>query len=340
MKHSNKIFQRGLFFLLTISFIVSCTVDDKLESPTETDLVIQEKAAGNILEFGSFQELETFISDRLTSHRDLLDESRNMASSMGYYSLLYLYNSNLAEIDSVGLRYEDIPIVNSYDDMLHLLLNQDGEIKIEDKTYRIDGEFVFQYTPTSERFIDQFLREYTEGTIQLDVNESVEYENDLLVFRHENDEIIEFVFDDERQTRGITINDNFSNCSTSHRMKSKQFDGFYLFYSSIGASTKIQKRKRFWFFGWHYYWSTVKRYNRLEYDVEYTGNSTLGYPPVTFTKKGHRYCHCNSASKTFDFAVGIPAPYNFSPNSGAGETVHWAHEFTCNPDTEHRTINY
>jgi|GEM_PF-6021113 len=343
MKNLNKIFRRGMYLLLFVSFTISCTVDDKLSEPTATDLDLQQNVSSNILEFVSFQELEDFIADRIINERDLLDESRIMASNTGYHSLLYIYNSNLAELDSVGISYEDVAIVNSYDDMLHLLLNQDGEVRIEAKTYRIDGEFVFQYTDNSERFINEFLNEYRAGSIRLEVNESVEYGDGLLVFRHENDEVIEFIFDDEEEGegfRGVTANNNFSNCSTSHRMVSRQFNGNYLFYSSIGASTKVQKRKRFWFFGYHYYWSTVKKYNRLKYNVEYTGFSQLGYPPTIFNANGHSYCYCNSAGKTYNWAVGIPAPYYFSPNSGSGETIHWAHEFSCNPDTVHRTINY
>lgn len=333
---------KKLVVLLCMSvFLFACSTDEAVEDlqqTTETQDVTKEgrantEAPSEILEFGSFEELENFIRALQDSDTDLLDEARSMSEERNYHSLLFIYETDLAQLDEVGIKIEDVAIVNSFDDMLHLLLNQDGEIKVGNQIYRIDGEFVYQYIEGTGDQIAQFLENYNAGDIRIEKGDSRQISEELLVYRHNNNENIE-----EELERGVTHYDYFTG--GDFRMKSRQFNGFWWFYSSIGSSTKIQKKKRYWFFGWRTRWDTVKRYNRLEYEMSYTANG-IGIPSYTNSAGGFEYCHCNIARDTYDWSVGVPfAPFYYTPNAGSGQSVHWAHEFSVTPNTEHRTINY
>lgn len=329
-----------VFIFCTVLLFVSCDKEELSVQDSENALeeVNSKAASTDMLEFESMDSFKSFVASNMEV--DLLDKTREMAAE-GFYSLLFLYESNLAELSELRIEPESIAQVHSYDDMLHFFLNKDGEVAIEDKIFRIDGDFVYTYNRGFGADIDRFLADYQSGRVSIERGETLEFTENLSVFMHENDEPIESN-EASAPERGVTITDNFANCSGyGFRMKSRQFNGFWGFYSSIGSSTFVQQRKRYWFFGWRYYWSTVKKYNRLQYGLEYYVDVLYGGPDFTDSASGHVYCYCNKARKTYNWSVGIPvAPYVFTPISGSGQTVHWAHEFSCTPDTEHRTINY
>ena len=161
---------KKLLVLLCMSVLLfACSTDEAVEDlqqqTTETQDVNQERRANTetpseILEFGSFEELENFIRALQDSDTDLLDEARSMSEERNYHSLLFIYETDLAQLDEVGIKIEDVATVNSFDDMLHLLLNQDGEIKVGNQIYRIDGEFVYQYIEGAGGQIAQFLENF------------------------------------------------------------------------------------------------------------------------------------------------------------------------------------
>ncbi len=328
--------------LLVSAFLFACSTDEAIEDlqQNETDALnlTQERRANTetpseILEFGSFEELESFIRELQDSNKDLLDEARRMSEEANYNSLLFIYETDLARLDEMGIKMENVAIVNSFDAMLHLLLNQQGEIKVANEIFRINGEFVYQYTEGSGNQIDRFLEDYNAGSVQIGKGRSLRISDELLVYRHNNNENIE-----EELERGVTQYDYFTG--GDFRVKSRQFNGYWWFYSSIGSSTKLQQRKRYWFFGWRTRWDTVKRYNRLQYQLEYTANG-IGIPTTVHSAEGFEYCFCNAARDTYDWFVGIPASFiYFTPNAGSGQSVHWAHEYSVSPNTEGRTINY
>lgn len=329
-----------VFIFCSLLLLASCAKEEltneaQNESATEANV---KASSVQMLEFESIGDFKTFVAANMEA--DLLDKTREMAAD-GFYSLLFIYESNLAELDALRINSEEVAQVHSYDDMLHFFLNQNGEIAIEDKIFRIDGDFVYTYNPGYDGDIDRFVSEYEAGRIRISRGETIEYSENLSVYMHENNEPLESNIA-EPPERGVTITDNFANCSGyGFRMRSRQFNGFWGFYSAIGSSTYVQQKKRFWFFGWHYYWTTVKKYNRLHYGLEYHVNVLYGGPDFDDSASGHVYCYCNKAKKTYNWSVGIPvAPYFYTPISGSGETVHWAHEFSCSPDTEHRTIAY
>ncbi|MFC4632362.1 hypothetical protein ACFO3O_00470 [Dokdonia ponticola] len=332
--------------VLISAFIFACSKDDMVEEvQQDTDSLTQTEARNaeaespaEILDFASFDELENFIRELQDSDTDLLDEAISRSAETGYQSLLYIYDADLATLDEKGIDMEKVPVVHSYDDMLHLLLNQNGEIKVANQIFRIDGEFVFQYEQGASDQISSFLDNYNTGEIRLEKGESQQISEELLVYRHNNDEDITGDLDKEatENQKGVTAYDYFSG--GQYRMRSRQFNGFWLFYSNVGFSTKVQKRKRYWFFGWRYYWGTVKKYNRLNYNVVYTAHGTWA---ITYTAEaqGAKDCFCNIARRTIDWSVGVPvAPYYYSVDSG--QSNHWAHEFSVTPNTVNRTFNY
>ncbi len=328
------------------ALLFACSKEDaveELQQETDSLNLTQERntdaeSSAEMLEFGSFDELEAFISQLQESDADLLDEAMSMSAESGHHSLLYIYDADLATLDELGIRMEDVAVVHSYDDMLHLLLNQNGEVKVANQIYRIDGEFVYQYAEGSSNQISTFLANYNAGEIRLEKGDSEQISEELLVYRHNNDEDITGDLDREatENERGVAAYDYFSG--GQYRMRSRQFNGYWWFYSNIGFSTKVQQRKRYWFFGWRYYWSTVQRYNRLNYEVSYTGNG-VGYPSYVNNAQGAKDCFCNIASRTIDWSVGFPAaPFYYTMNSG--QSNHWAHEFSVSPNTVSRTFNY
>lgn len=328
------------------ALLFACSKDEVVEeiqqendSLTLTDARNAEaESSAEILDFASFGDLENFIRELQDSDADLLDEAMSRSNETGYHSLLYIYDADLAMLDEKGIDMEQVPIVHSYDDMLHFLLNQNGEIKVANQIFRIDGEFVYQYEQGAGDQISNFLANYNSGEIRLEKGESEQISEQLLVYRHNNDEDITGDLDKEatEDQRGVTHYDYFTG--GQFRMRSRQFNGYWWFYSNLGFSTKVQQRKRYWFFGWRYYWSTVKKYNRLEYEITYTGNG-VGYPSYTNSVGGFEYCFCNIASETVDWSVGVPAaPFYYTINSG--QSRHWAHEFSVSPNTVSRTINY
>ncbi|WP_299678578.1 hypothetical protein [uncultured Dokdonia sp.] len=340
---------KRIFILLMMSaFIFACSKDDAVEEfQQDTDSLnltndgkAQAESTTQMLEFSSFDEMEGFIRELQESDADLLDVARSRSAENGYHSLLFIYDSDLATLDELGIKMEDVAIVHSYDDMLHLLLNKNGEVRVANQVFRVNGEFVYQYEQGASEQIAGFLENFNAGEIRIEKGDSQQISEELLVYRHNNNEDISEDLEREATTadnqRGVTHYDYFTG--GQYRMRSRQFNGYWWFYSNLGFSTKVQKRKRYWFFGWRYYWGTVKKYNRLNYEINYTGNG-VGYPSYTNSAQGFRYCFCNIARRTVDWSVGVPAaPFYYTINSG--QSVHWAHEFSVSPDTEHRTITY
>ncbi|MEZ4874272.1 MAG: hypothetical protein R2793_02145 [Flavobacteriaceae bacterium] len=324
-------------FLLCTLFM-GCVKDEDVLSTTNDSVEanLSQKSSAVMLKFDSFDAFESFISQRVEANSDLNDEAEMMSNEEGYHSLLLIYNLNLAELDDLGIDPNDVAIVNSYDSMLHLLLNKNGEVNIEGHVYRINGEFVYQYEDGFGYQIDEFLNEYNAGNIDIEIGTSIEYGENLIVYRHNNNENIE----EEILGRSATADTYFTG--GQYRMKSRQFNGYWLFYSSIGASTHVEQRKRYWFFGWHYYWDTVKRDNRLRYELSYTATDVINTSSsITGYDGGLTVCNCNKANRTYTWSVGFPfAPYTYSPNMGSGQTDHWAHEYSVTPNVAEKTLYY
>jgi len=284
-----------------------------------------------ILRFKTDKDLKEFIA--ANNDKDLLDEAQRMYKA-GYLSLLLMYNMNLAELDSIGIDSRNMPIVHSYDDMLHLLLNRNGEIELAGYTMRIDEDFIFKYKNRNSESISEFLADYTKGRVEIEKGQTVDYNEVLTVHMNNNNESIA----KDINQRRVTIHDYFTG--GNYRMKSRQFNGHWLFYSSIGSSTKVQKKKSYWFFGWKYFWKTVRRDNSLEYGLKYK-LSTTGFPVQVLSANGQKNCHCHIARDIYHWSVGFPvAPTTFWPVAGSGNSVHSAQEFSVSPNTEHRTISY
>ncbi|MFY7710015.1 hypothetical protein ACOSQB_05280 [Tenacibaculum sp. MEBiC07804] len=319
--------------IIIATLAISCKEEEIIsESPEETITTSKRKEGKAMLHFNSVEELKGFIKERVESDIDYLDEARSFSDRGLYNPLLLVYNLSANEAEEKGIEEKSIPTVASNDDMLLLMLNEDGEIGIREKIFRIDGEFVYTYTASSgSGDITNFIEQYKAGKVKIQPGKTIEFSESLTVFMHENSIDKEQNYVEKSQT-------NYQYFSSNYRMKARQFDGFWGFYSSIGSSTKVEERKKFLWWSW---WKTAKTDNRLEYDMSYEVRSTPGFPPVNFvaTASGSRYCNCNKAQRTYAWSVGFPwAPERYIPLEG--ESRHWAHWYTTNPNTVSVTLQY
>ncbi|CAL2095038.1 Vmc-like lipoprotein signal peptide domain-containing protein [Tenacibaculum sp. 190524A05c] len=323
-----------LMLIIIAAIAVSCKDEEIIkESPQETIETEQRKEGKAMLHFDRVEELQSFIKERVSSDIDYLDEARNFSERGLYNPLLLVYNLDAREAEKKGIEEKSIPTVASDDDMLLLLLNEDGEIGIEDKIFRIDGDFVYTYTASGgSGDINNFTEQYNAGKIQMKRGGTLEFSKNLTVYMHDN------VKSSEEENFVGRSQTNYQYFSNNYRMRARQFDGYWVFYSSIGSNTKVEERKKFLWWSW---WKTAKTDNRLEYELSYEVRSTPGFPPVNFvtTASGFRYCNCNTAQRTYSWSVGVPwAPERYIPLEG--ESRHWAHWYTTNPNTVSVTLQY
>ena len=328
-------------YLLLLIFSVSCAPDDLIELNKNSDDKNKAKPSIEMLHFNTHEDLDRFIAEKIDREVDLLEEANRMSKEEGYNSLLYLYELNLAELDNIGLKFEDLAVVNSYDDMLHFLLNRDGELSIADKIYRINDDFVFIYTIGFENEITEFLAQYNTGSIQLENKELFQFSRNLAVYLHGS---IEYL-DDALGRASIIYEDYFPG--NQYKLISKDFNNNFYFYSSIGASTKIKYHERYWFFGWKYRWKTVKRHNRLKSEVSWTT-----FPDVysyTYTNNSINHtieCYCFSASKIYEYSTPtlfggtVQWADNYVGPKPGSVTIHWGHEYSVSPNLQYRYIYY
>lgn len=300
-----------------------------LEETIKEEIVLKEDTSG-MLSFETAEALNSFIAERHEREADLLEEAKEMSQSGIYNPLLLVYNLEADEAEALGLNEEEVAVVNTNDPMLLFLLNENGEIAIEGKIFRIDGEFVYSYKVGNENQIASFIKGYTAGKIKILKGKTIEYGEGLTVYMHENEGEN---YREDVKAKGVTTYDYFSN---DYRMKARQYSGSWVFYSSIGSSTKVEKRKKFL---WWTSWNTARTDNRLKYELTYRVYSNFGFPTVDRTASGHVYCNCNVANKAYSWSVGVPvAPEVYKPLEG--ETRHWAHWYTTNPNTVSRVIQY
>ena len=315
---------------MVATMIISCKEGEIIENQdneVKTSLRTEEV---NMLRFETVDELKMFISERLENETDLLDEAREMSESGKYNSLLMVYNLEAEEAERLGIQEKEVPLVDSNDDMLLLLLNQNGEVGIEDKIFRINGDFVYTYSAEASYQIDEFLNAYNSGKVKMARGETYQFSKELSVYMHNN---VRERSSEELAARSAT---SYVYFNSNYRMKARQYNGYWVFYSSIGAKTKVEKRKKFL---WWTSWNTVKTDNRLQYELSYRVDSTFGFPSIVLNASGHKYCYCNEANKTYSWSVGVPfAPEVYTPLKG--ETRHWAHWYSANPNTVSKTLVY
>ncbi len=321
---------KKLFFLIMVSImVVSCKNEEVvgIEDTTIQEISSQKETGKKMLHFGNVDELKSFINEKVEGETDFLDEARKYSEQGVYNPLLLVYNLEASEAKELGIEEKAVPTVASDDDMLLLMLNESGEIGIEDKIFRIDGDFVYTYSEGSGNHIDEFNEAYKAGEIRMERGDTYKFSKELSVYMHNNVKV------EEESARSQT---SYGYFSSNYRMRARQFNGFWGFYSSIGANTKVEKRKRVW---WWYNWNTVKTYNRLEYNVEYKAESTMGFPTLYLSDSGGVYPYANQAQKIYAWSVGFPlAPEIYTPLGG--QTKHWAHWYTTPVNTVSITLNY
>lgn len=327
------------FLVLMLGIITMACQSEQEQGIIENEAqrgIASKNIASKMLQFETVKELKSFINDRLESDSDLLEEAKEMSSSGRYNPLLLIYNLESSEAKSLGINIKEVAKVGSDDNMLLFLLNQNGEIAIEGKIFRIDGDFVYTYTKGFSNTINEFLEKYNSGAIKLEKGKRIDYSKELNVYAHTNT-FIDVNVKEKAMARGVTAHKYFDS---KHRMRARQFNGFWGFYSAIGANTLVQEKKKFLWWSW---WKTVKTDNRLEYNMAFRSKVTPGYPgypsSINVAKSGHKYCNCNQAQAVYSWAVGFPwAPEIYTPLEG--ESKHWAHWYSSNPNTVSITLQY
>ncbi len=280
---------KKMFFLIMIAIMVIGCKDEEIIVQTDeldaTNSTLSKTREVGMLKFNSAKELQSFVAERVSSKLDLLEEARTFSERGVYNPLLFVYNLEAEEAKEYGIKEKAVPTVASDDDMLLLLLNENGEIQIEDKIFRIDGDFVYSYQEGSGDDIDAFTEKYNAGGIQMKRGESIEFSKALTVYKHDN------VVKEERENFVERNQTAFNFFDGNHRMKSRQFHGYWVFYSSIGAKTLVERRKRFLWVTW---WKNIRVNNRLQFELTYRVTSTFGFPTLFLNASGNSGCtNCN-----------------------------------------------
>lgn len=303
---------KKMFLLIMLSImVIGCQEEEVVtyDETTQEELSLSKESEVGMLQFGSADELNEFISEQVKSEADLLETAKAYSEKGIYNPLLLVYNLEAEEARALGIEEKEVPTVASNDDMLLLLLNEDGEIGIEDKIFRIDGDFVYTYTGGSSDEVDNFNEAYLSGEIRIEKGETLHFSKNLSVYMHNNDEAEE---EKDYVSRGQTGYEYFYN--SDYRMRAKQFNGYWGFYSSIGANTKVQKKKKFL---WWSSWNTYKATNQVSYEASYKVISFFGFPTRYENVSGSLSAYSNQTQKVYEWAVGVPvSPNLFIPQDG------------------------
>ena len=261
----------------------------------------------NILNFENFEELEKAIHEILESDIDILDRSITDLKEKGRISLLLAYNLEEEELEKYGLKRDDIAKVDTGDRVLLHLLNSEGEISINRNIYRIDEDFVYilkeNNKENNKEIIKEFLSEFKEGRIKVVNKKLLKYSNSLQVYKHGNNKKEKYA-PVKRTEYGNFPNDG------SVRVKARQFEGHWFFYSSVGALTKTEQY-------WNS-WVNVETTNRLKFSVYFEAFSIFDPHTPLFGKKlkDDIIKRTYAIDKVFGFSIGSPAPLTFEAQDG------------------------
>ena len=148
---------------------IACTQDDFTKESEVENVNKIHSIDDSMLVFESEDQLKEFVANKIESNTDLLEEARTEFDENGRLSLLVIYNSlEKEEAERLNLNREQIAKVDSPDSMLLYLLNANGELQIEDKIFRIDGDFVYSYTSGSGENINEFTEAYLSVEIRIE----------------------------------------------------------------------------------------------------------------------------------------------------------------------------
>ncbi|RZT00191.1 hypothetical protein [Aquimarina brevivitae] len=320
--------------------ITSCTKEDLVteKSLEEIDNTMTKESTSAMLKFGSIDEMNSYVEEKMNSEIDLLEEARYEIDKNGRIPLLLVYNlEEEGEVEQLGIDQNNIPVVDSPDDMLLFLLNEKGEISIEDYIFRVDGDFVFRYHPNAAHTINEFLEVYNSDEIRIEPEKVLKFNEHLSVYKHNNPSSL----------KGSNTSKSFANHyytnpfnGTNKYMVSQFWNNRFWFYQSIGASTSVKRPKR-WYEFWHFAGDpNVKADNRLKYNISFSAAPLLGMgSPTTLTFNGFNDCNnCKKVQRVFHWTVGFSEDPKPLYTEIDGKTQHWAHWYSANPNTVSRTI--
>ncbi|WP_062061678.1 hypothetical protein [Aquimarina longa] len=325
---------KKLVSILVFSVLfLACNHDDGLQETNNTIVNSNKRGESKMLKFNSEEELERFILEKVESKVDLIDESKRELEREGRLSLLLTYTLEKKEAERLRLKKENIPVVETYDNMLLYLLNENGEISINDFIFKIDEDFVYSYRIGHSSKINEFLEAYNAKKIKIESEKVTSFGEGLSVYKHNNAKNIETKIY-SKSGNSDYHSEQFNGANV--RFVAKNWTTNFWFYHSIGASTEVQKENKFLWWSWY---TPTKADNRLKYNVTFTVEPFFGLGSAsTLTKTGNVYCNCNKASKTIHWTVKFSEDSAYSKVKGTSN--HWAHWYSSNPNTLSKTLNF
>lgn len=291
--------------IFALVIMISCKDEEVIiNGETSTEIVAFKTENKGILTFKNFDYLERRINEIIERDHDLYKESRNEFLETGRISLLLAKNMGSEEAEKLGIHLKRIPSVSSEDQVLLYLLNANGEVVIDDIIFRIDGDFVYSIVPGGDDYVNEFLEAYNAGKLEVGERKLLNYNKYLKVYKHGNKK--------EKEVVKRTGYDIFPNDS-SVRVKGRQYEEYWFFYSSVGALTKTEQ-----------YWSNwvnVETTNRLRFSVYFESFSIFdAYTPIEGKFLNDDIIKRDYAiDKVFGFSVGSPAPLTFKAQDGFTE---------------------
>ena len=293
-----------LLIMMTI-MMISCQEEEVISSEksitTKEIYLEEEKEEVGMLSFKSSDELYSFVENN--EGADLLELAKKYSEKGIYNPLLLAYASEK----------EDVPVVNTQSSLLLLLLNEDGEIGIEDKIFRIDGDFVYTYTANDDgegaETIANFLKEYNAGGIKLKEGGTIEYDN-ITVFRHENG-----VEKTGKSAKAFNVNTTSINTTTT--LRGVGADEYWFFISFVWFSTNVEYNSILPGF-LNMFLNAATSQNRLNYDVGIETDYVLApWQPASTNYYGDdAYATTRVLWRLPKLSIGIPAPERYTITLG------------------------
>ncbi len=267
---------KKVFLLIMMAImVIGCKEEEVVTTIEQEQAVIQQRIGKDILQFRSFDEVEGYIKEKNSA--DLLAEAKENAQEKGFLSLLLLYNISGEEAEKLNIKEQKLPKVNSNSPLFLSILNQNAEVIIDDKIYRIDEDFVYTYRSGSGDEIDDFKEKYNADRLELKTEVPYDYSKNLSVYKHKNKKV------EARTLAAKPSQFGSTNITNNVRLRGAVFNENWGFVNFLGGSTWVERRVSFLFFS---FWVPTISNNSLNYDLLVDINSYSGAPTQTVAVGG------------------------------------------------------
>ncbi len=311
-----------IVLMMMAMLVIGCQEGEVISEENITiESGIQKSEEVGMLSFESFKELNSFVEEY--KEADLLEKAKGFAKQGNYTPLLLVYSLTEEEAGSYNLDKENVAKVNTQNSMLLFLLNKNGEIAIEGKIFRIDGDFVYSYTSGNGNDVDTFEEEYSKGGIKIKEEGTYKYGKDLSVYKHTN-----YVTEKDASLAGRMTQSGYNYINNNLRLRGIQFDEYWWFISFIGSATIVEKKVQILFWS---QWVPTASENRLNYDMGYQVDFVSGGPSLNLITGDDVYQNTSILLRVYRWSFGFPAPERYTPSFGGSlHDTYWGTSPTGN----------